>query len=85
MDILIGYGRVSTADQNLYLPRDALVLACCEEFFEQKKSGKAVLAAGDISVAEIARRLGLNRSTFYNYFPQARTKATRSLKINTRT
>ncbi len=34
-----------------------------------------MLAACDISVAEIARRLGISRVTFYDYFPQARAKA----------
>lgn len=40
-----------------------------------KKVAWAMLAAGDISVAEIARRLGISRVTFYEYFPQARARA----------
>jgi len=34
-----------------------------------------MLASGTISVAEIARRLGVNRDTFYSYFPRARSYA----------
>ncbi len=37
--------------------------------------GRALLAAGDISVAAIAKRLGVSRYTFYQYFPQARTRS----------
>jgi DNA invertase Pin-like site-specific DNA recombinase len=37
--------------------------------------GRALLAAGNISVAEIAKRLGVSRFTFYSYFPQARTRS----------
>ena len=42
---------------------------------DDKKAARAMLAAGDISIAEIARRLGISRVTFYDYFPQARAKA----------
>lgn len=35
-----------------------------------------MLASGTISVAEIARRLGVNRDTFYSYFPRARANST---------
>ena len=40
-DMLVGYARVSTLDQNLDLQRDALRKAGCERLFEEKKSGKA--------------------------------------------
>lgn len=39
------------------------------------EAGRAMLAAGTISVAEIAKRLGVNRDTFYTYFPQARARS----------
>lgn len=42
---------------------------------DDKKAARAMLAAGDITVAEIARRLGISRVTFYDYFPQARARA----------
>lgn len=38
-------------------------------------AGQAMLAAGTISVTEIARRLGISRDTFYSYFPQARARS----------
>ncbi len=42
---------------------------------DDKKAARAMLAAGDIAVAEIARRLGVARVTFYQHFPQARARA----------
>ncbi len=35
------------------------------------EAGRAMLQAGTISVADIAKRLGIGRTAFYN-FPQAR-------------
>lgn len=40
-------------------------------------AGRAMLAAGTISVADIAKRLGIGRTSFYAYFPQARAEATK--------
>jgi DNA invertase Pin-like site-specific DNA recombinase len=37
--------------------------------------GRALLAAGNISIAEIAKRLGVSRDTFYSYFPRARANS----------
>ena len=39
------------------------------------EAGRALLAAGTIPVAEIAKRLGVSRKTFYLYFPQARARS----------
>ncbi len=38
-------------------------------------ASRAMLAAGDIPVAAIAKRLGIGRRTFYEYFPQARARS----------
>ena len=38
--------------------------------------GRALLAAGTISVADIAKSLGVSRDTFYTYFPRARASST---------
>ncbi len=37
--------------------------------------GRAMLAAGTIPLAEIAKRLGVSRKIFYLYFPRARSQA----------
>ncbi|GJE18237.1 recombinase family protein [Methylobacterium marchantiae] len=39
------------------------------------EAGRALLGAGTIPVAEIAKRLGVSRKTFYLYFPQARARS----------
>ena len=39
------------------------------------EAGRALLQAGTISIAEIARRLGISRDTFYTYFPRARANS----------
>jgi DNA invertase Pin-like site-specific DNA recombinase len=38
-------------------------------------AAKAMIDAGTISIAEIARRLGVTRPTFYAYFPRARAQS----------
>lgn len=39
------------------------------------EAGRALLAAGTISVADIAKRLGVSRDTLYAYFPRARANS----------
>ena len=41
------------------------------------EAARALLNAGTISVAEIARRMGVARTTFYAYFPAARSQQAR--------
>lgn len=53
---LIGYARVSTAEQNLALQRDALRAAGCEELFEDHASGAKADRPG------LAKALGHIRS-----------------------
>ncbi|TGT93872.1 recombinase family protein [Mesorhizobium sp. M5C.F.Ca.ET.164.01.1.1] len=43
------------------------------------EAGTAMLKAGTISVAEIAKRLGVARTTFYAYFPAARSRQAAAL------
>jgi Site-specific recombinases, DNA invertase Pin homologs len=44
--MLVGYARVSTLDQNLYLQKDALTKAGCKEVFEDVISGSKSERAG---------------------------------------
>lgn len=56
--MLIGYARVSTADQNLDLQRDALQRAGCAEIYEEKKSGRAKTGRPELANAMRALRPG---------------------------
>lgn len=69
--MLIGYARVSTGDQNLYLQKNALIRAECELVFEDMASGKNArrpglkralrrLRPGDVLVVWKLDRLGRN-------------------------
>jgi len=42
------------------------------------EAASALLSAGTISVAAIAKRMGVSRNTFYQYFPQARAAASKA-------
>ncbi len=60
---LIGYARVSTAEQNLSLQRDALAGAGCESVFEDHASGAKAERPG---LADALAYLGsLHGSEFY--------------------
>jgi len=39
------------------------------------EAARALLQSGTISIAAIAKRLGVSRDTFYSYFPQARARS----------
>ncbi len=54
--MLIGYARVSTADQNLELQRKALLKAGCKKIFEDKISGAREKRDGLSKALEILRK-----------------------------
>ena len=54
-DMLIGYARVSTQDQNLTLQIDALTKAGCEKIFEDKVSGTRAERPGLAKALELMR------------------------------
>ena len=54
-DMLIGYARVSTQDQNLTLQIDALTKAGCEKIFEDKVSGTRAERPGLTKALELMR------------------------------
>ena len=54
--MLIGYGRISTTDQDFALQRDALTEAGCEKIFEDTMSGARADRPGLHDALEFARR-----------------------------
>lgn len=52
----VGYARISTADQNLDLQRDALAKAGCERIFEDQASGSRADRPGLAEAIEFARK-----------------------------
>ena len=52
----IGYARVSTADQNLALQKDALLQAGCEKIFQDVASGALDSRKGLLEAIEFARK-----------------------------
>jgi len=53
--MLIGYARVSTADQDLALQTDALIKAGCEKLFTDKASGAKVIRPGLAEALDFVR------------------------------
>jgi len=51
--MLVGYMRVSTAEQNLALQRDALEGAGCERLYEDTRSGAVTERPGLVSQADV--------------------------------
>ena len=72
--MLVGYARVSTQEQDLALQLDALHGDGCGRVFEEKASG-AQRERPELTVAEVAKRLGVAASTLYRHLPRARTAA----------
>lgn len=52
----IGYARISTADQNLDLQRDALAQAGCDRLFEDQASGSRADRPGLVEATEFVRK-----------------------------
>jgi DNA invertase Pin-like site-specific DNA recombinase len=55
VDMLIGYARVSTSDQNLDLQIDALSKAGCQKLFDDKMSGGRAERPGLVKALEMLR------------------------------
>ncbi len=54
--MLIGYGRISTADQDLAMQRDALTKAGCEKIYTDTMSGVKANRPGLLEALEFARK-----------------------------
>ena len=54
--MLIGYGRISTADQDLAMQRDALTKAGCEKIYTDTMSGAKANRPGLLESLEFARK-----------------------------
>ena len=55
--MLIGYGRISTTDQDFALQRDALTEAGCEKIFEDTMSGARADRPGLNNALEVSATL----------------------------
>ena len=87
--MLVGYMRVSTADQNLALQRDALESAGCERLYEDTCSGAVTdrpglaraldqLRAGDALVVWKLDRIGRSLGHVSNWWPGCRPRGSAS-------